>query len=90
MGIGEDTGGSIRLPASFNNLVGVRVMPGLISRTGLSPLVVFQDTAGPMGRTVLDTAHGLDAVIGLIASIQNRFGASVMKPRSTGSCAGRA
>jgi len=64
VGIGEDTGGSIRLPASFNNLVGVRVTPGLISRTGLSPLVVFQDTAGPMGRTVLDTAHVLDAVVG--------------------------
>ena len=49
VGIGEDTGGSIRLPASFNSLVGVRVTPGLISRTGLSPLVVFQDTAGPDG-----------------------------------------
>ena len=64
VGIGEDTGGSIRLPASFNNLVGVRVTPGLISRAGLSPLVVFQETAGPMGRTVLDTARVLDAVVG--------------------------
>jgi amidase len=64
VGIGEDTGGSIRLPASFNNLVGVRVTPGLISRSGLSPLVVFQDTAGPMGRTVTDTAILLDAVVG--------------------------
>ena len=56
VGIGEDTGGSIRVPASFDNLVGVRVTPGLISRKGLSPLVVFQDTAGPMGRNVKDTA----------------------------------
>jgi Asp-tRNA(Asn)/Glu-tRNA(Gln) amidotransferase A subunit family amidase len=64
VGIGEDTGGSIRLPASFNNLVGVRVTPGLISRAGMSPLVVFQDTAGPMGRTVRDTALVLDAVVG--------------------------
>jgi Asp-tRNA(Asn)/Glu-tRNA(Gln) amidotransferase A subunit family amidase len=64
VGIGEDTGGSIRLPASFNSLVGVRVTPGLISRTGLSPLVVFQDTAGPMGRTVTDTAILLDALVG--------------------------
>jgi amidase len=64
VGIGEDTGGSIRVPASFDNLVGVRVTPGLISRKGLSPLVVFQDTAGPMGRTVKDTAIVLDAVVG--------------------------
>jgi len=64
IGIGEDTGGSIRLPASFTNLVGVRVTPGLISRNGLSPLVVFQDTAGPMGRTVTDTAIVLDAIVG--------------------------
>ncbi len=45
VGVGEDTGGSIRLPASFTNLVGVRVTPGLIGRTGMSPLVTFQDTA---------------------------------------------
>jgi amidase len=64
IGIGEDTGGSIRLPASANNLVGVRVTPGLISRTGLSPLVVFQDTAGPLARTVTDAAILLDALVG--------------------------
>src|SRR6476660_4821824 len=64
VGIGEDTGGSIRLPASFTNLVGVRVTPGLISRDGMSPLVVFQDTAGPMTRTVTDAAILLDALVG--------------------------
>jgi amidase len=64
VGIGEDTGGSIRLPASANNLVGVRVTSGLISRTGLSPLVVFQDTAGPLARTVTDAAILLDVLVG--------------------------
>lgn len=64
VGIGEDTGGSIRLPASFTNLVGVRVTPGLISRNGMSPLVVFQDTAGPLARTVRDAALLLDALVG--------------------------
>lgn len=64
VGIGEDTGGSIRLPASFCNLVGVRVTPGLISRNGMSPLVVFQDTAGPMARTVKDAALLLDGMVG--------------------------
>lgn len=64
VGVGEDTGGSIRLPASFTNLVGVRVTPGLISRNGMSPLVVFQDTAGPMARTVEDAGRLLDAMVG--------------------------
>jgi amidase len=64
VGIGEDTGGSIRLPASFNSLVGVMVTTGLISRTGMSPLVVFQDTAGPMTRTVRDAAILLDVLVG--------------------------
>lgn len=64
VGVGEDTGGSIRVPASFDNLVGVRVTTGLISRKGMSPLVVFQDTAGPMTRTVKDAATLLDAMVG--------------------------
>jgi len=64
VGIGADTGGSIRVPASFNNLVGVRVTPGLISRRGVSALVSFLDTAGPMARTVRDAALLLDAMVG--------------------------
>ena len=64
VGIGEDTGGSVRVPASFNNLFGLRVTTGLISRTGFSPLVHFQDTPGAIGRTVSDVASLLDAVVG--------------------------
>jgi amidase len=64
VGVGEDTGGSIRLPASANNLVGLRVTPGMISRSGLSPLLVPLDTAGPMARTVRDMATLLDALVG--------------------------
>lgn len=64
VGIGEDTGGSIRLPASFCGLVGVRVTPGLISRAGMSSLVTPQDTAGPMTRTVADAARLLDVMVG--------------------------
>lgn len=63
-GIGEDTGGSIRLPASFDNLVGLKVTPGLISRHGLSPLVSFQDSAGPMCRSVADAARLLQVMAG--------------------------
>ncbi len=64
VGIGEDTGGSIRIPASFNNLFGLRVTTGLISRVGFSPLVHFQDTPGPIGRTVSDVARTLDSIVG--------------------------
>jgi amidase len=64
VGIGEDTGGSIRIPASFNNLFGLRVTTGLISRAGFSPLVHFQDTPGPVGRTVADVATLLDSIVG--------------------------
>lgn len=64
VGIGEDTGGSVRLPASFCGLVGIRVTPGLISRTGMSSLVTPQDTSGPMTRRVEDAAVLLDTLVG--------------------------
>jgi Asp-tRNA(Asn)/Glu-tRNA(Gln) amidotransferase A subunit family amidase len=64
VGIGEDTGGSIRIPASFNSLYGLRVTTGLISRTGFSPLLHFQDTPGPMARSVRDLAKLLDVLVG--------------------------
>ena len=64
VGIGEDTGGSIRVPASFCNLFGLRVTTGLISRVGMSPLVADQDTPGPMCRTVEDLARTLDVIVG--------------------------
>lgn len=64
VGIGEDTGGSIRIPSSFNNLFGLRVTTGLISRFGFSPLLHFQDTPGPMARTVRDVAKLLDVLVG--------------------------
>jgi len=57
VGLGTDCGGSVRLPASFCNLVGVRSTPGVISRTGVNPLVGVQDTIGPMTRTVEDAAR---------------------------------
>jgi amidase len=85
VGIGEDTGGSIRVPASFDNLVGVRVTTGLISRKGMSPLVVFQDTAGPMTRTVKDAAILLDAMVGY--DPEDPFTAAATLARGAGSYA---
>lgn len=64
VGIGSDCGGSIRVPSSFCNLFGVRVTTGMISRQGMSPLVHFQDTPGPMTRSVKDAAILLDTMTG--------------------------
>ena len=62
--LGTDCGGSIRVPSSFNNLVGVRSTPGLISRDGVGCLIFFQDTIGPMSRTVTDAVTVFDVLKG--------------------------
>jgi amidase len=64
VGIGTDCGGSIRLPSSFCGLVGVRSTPGVVPRTGSSYLVIFQDTIGPMTRSVADAATVFDVLAG--------------------------
>lgn len=64
VGLGTDCGGSVRVPASHCNLVGIRSTPGVVSRTGSSPLVYFQDTVGPMARTVRDAVTVFDAIAG--------------------------
>jgi Asp-tRNA(Asn)/Glu-tRNA(Gln) amidotransferase A subunit family amidase len=64
IGFGTDTGGSIRVPSSYNQLVGIRPTVGLASRDGIIPLALSQDTGGPMARSVLDAAAALDAVTG--------------------------
>ncbi|MEY9838017.1 amidase [Streptacidiphilus sp. EB103A] len=63
-GVGTDTGGSIRVPASFCGLVGIRPTVGLISRHGVAALVHEQDTPGPLARSVADAAAMLDAMAG--------------------------
>lgn len=63
-GLGTDCGGSVRVPASHCNLVGIRSTPGVVSRTGSSPLVSWQDTVGPMARTVRDAVTVFDAIAG--------------------------
>lgn len=65
VGIGTDTGGSVRAPASINNLVGIRPTVGLVSRTGMGPLDSQRDTPGPMGRSVEDVARLLDVMAGV-------------------------
>ncbi|MFS0635506.1 amidase family protein [Mesobacillus foraminis] len=64
VGLGTDTGGSIRIPSSFNNLVGIRPTMGLASRDGIIPLALTQDVGGPIARTVEDAAVVLNVIAG--------------------------
>ncbi|MDQ8165918.1 MAG: amidase family protein, partial [Gemmatimonadota bacterium] len=64
IGWGTDTCGSIRIPAAFASLVGLRPTQGLYSRDGIIPLSLTQDTPGPLARTVRDLAIGLDVTAG--------------------------
>ena len=64
-GMGSDTCGSIRNPASHNNLVGLRGTQGLSSRRGIVPLSSTQDIGGPIARTIVDLAIMLDATVGV-------------------------
>jgi amidase len=63
-GMGSDTCGSIRIPASHNNLVGLRGTQGLSSRAGIVPLSSTQDIGGPITRSIADLAIMLDATVG--------------------------
>ena len=62
--LGEDTGGSIRFPATWCGLVGHRPTWGLVSRYGVMTGVWSMDTAGPISRTVEDAAITLSAIAG--------------------------
>jgi amidase len=64
IGIGEDTGGSIRGPAAMSSLVGLRPTVPLVSRYGMMPATPSQDTLGPITRTVRDAAILLDVIAG--------------------------
>lgn len=64
VGIGTDTVNSTRSPASANSLVGLKPTMGLVSRSGIIPYSLTQDMAGPITRTVTDTAKVLDAIAG--------------------------
>ncbi len=62
--IGTDTGGSIRLPAAFCGVVGLKPTNGRVSRHGGMPLSWTLDTFGPLTRTVADNALVLSAIAG--------------------------
>jgi amidase len=64
IGLGTDTGNSIRGPSSHNALVGIRPTMGLTSRDGIIPLFLNNDMGGPMARSVADAATLLGILAG--------------------------
>lgn len=62
--LGTDTGGSIRLPASFTGAVGLKPTYGLVSRSGVIAMASSTDVIGPMTKTVADAALVLDVMAG--------------------------
>ncbi len=64
VGLGTDTGSSIRGPASHQSLVGFRTTMGLSSRDGIAPLALSRDVGGPMARTVSDAVAVLEIIVG--------------------------
>ncbi len=65
IGVGTETDGSIICPAAVSGLVGLKPTVGLVSRRGIIPISITQDTAGPMGRSVADVALLLNGLAAL-------------------------
>lgn len=68
LGLGTDTGGSVRGPSTANGIVGLKPTHGLLSRDGIVPLALSFDTAGPMARHVEDIAVALGVLTGIDAA----------------------
>jgi len=64
VGLGTDTGSSIRGPSSHQALVGFRLTQGLASRDGIAPLNSDRDVGGPIARTVEDAVAVLEVIVG--------------------------
>lgn len=65
--VGSDTGGSVRIPAAWNDLVGLKTTHGRVSTKGVVPLCRSFDTIGPLARNVEDCAHVLALLEGRTA-----------------------
>jgi amidase len=71
LAIGTETDGSILAPAALCGIVGLKPTVGLIDGAGVIPIAHSQDTAGPMARTVRDSAILLDAMLGTVSTYES-------------------
>lgn len=78
LALGTDTGGSIRLPASFCGIVGLKPTYGLVSRYGVIAMASSTDVIGPMAASVSDAAYALDVMAG-----QDGMDATMVEREST-------
>ena len=77
MGLGSDTGGSIRIPSALCGISGIKPTFGLVSRYGVTPLSHSLDTTGPMARTVEDLA----LMLNVLAAPDERDPVSITAPK---------
>ena len=83
LGVGTETDGSILCPAAVSGLVGLKPTVGVVSRSGIIPISMSQDTAGPMTRTVTDAAMLLSAIAAVDAGDPGRRGGRAAGCRPT-------
>lgn len=94
LGLGTDTGGSVRAPAFATGIVGLKPTYGLVSRDGIIPLALSLDTVGPMARSVADVALALGVMTGVDAddpatlASSDRFSKDYLKSLDTDSLKG--
>lgn len=74
MAIGGDQGGSIRMPASWSGIVGMKPTHGLVPYTGIMPIEIFVDHTGPMTKNVADNALMLEVIAGLDGYDPRQYG----------------
>lgn len=89
--LGTDTGGSIRQPASFCGVVGIKPTYGLVSRYGVVSMISSTDVIGPLARSVEDAALVLDVIAGkdpsdgtTIERAKEHYNDIIMKPLKIG------
>ena len=80
MALGGDQGGSIRIPAAFCGIYGLKPTHGLVPYTGIMPIELTLDHTGPMTATVEDNALLLEVLAGPDGLDPRQYGGAVVKP----------